>query len=62
MNNEQMKTIINPPPNCENCSGQTEWFQPNFAYKCYFCGNLARLDKQPTRQQIKKELERIKGK
>jgi hypothetical protein len=57
-----MKTIINQPPDCENCAGQTEWFQPNFAYKCYFCGNLARLDRQPTMQQVKKELERIKGK
>lgn len=56
-----MKTIIQSVPNCEKCNGQTEWYQPNFAYQCHFCGHIGKIIKQPTQQEIKKELERIKG-
>ena len=52
---------IQSVPNCEKCNGQTEWYQPNFAYQCHFCGHIGKIIKQPTQQEIKKELERIKG-
>jgi hypothetical protein len=52
---------INPPPNCEYCAGQTESYQPNFAYQCHFCGHIGKIVKQPTKQEIEEEVKRIKG-
>jgi len=54
--------IINPPPNCEYCAGQTEWYQPNL-YQCHFCGHIGKIVKQPqpTKQEIEEEVKRIKG-
>jgi ribosomal protein S27E len=56
-----MKTIIQLVPDCENCAGQTEWYQPNFAYQCHFCGHIGKIIKQPTKQEIEEEVKRIKG-
>lgn len=51
---------INPPPNCEYCAGQTESYQSNL-YQCHFCGHIGKIVKQPTKQEIEKEVKRIKG-
>jgi len=57
-----MKTIIQSVPDCEICSGQTEWYQPNFAYQCHLCGHIGKIVKQPTKQEVEEEVKRIKGK
>ena len=48
-----MKTIIQSVPNCEKCDGQTEWYQPNFAYQCHFCGHIGKINKQHKNKTIK---------
>lgn len=47
-----MKTKIEVPPDCESCNGETEWYQPNFAYQCHFCGHIGKV-KQKTKPEEK---------